>query len=212
MTPGDRWPRRRFFRRYARVILSLMNVPLTHAAEGLERRAFSVADVIRMVEIGVLGRDERFELIGGEIVPMSPKDRRHELVKSGLCEMLFDGRPTDIRIMVETTLYLSRDGFVEPDIVLVPRAAVFERLAPTDVRLVVEISHSTLAFDLGRKATIYAAHHVPEMWVIDAAGLVTHVHRDPRGDRFADIRVVPPNEALMPFGPSGRPIRLADLS
>jgi len=27
-----------------------MNVPLTHAAEGLERRAFTVADVIRMVE------------------------------------------------------------------------------------------------------------------------------------------------------------------
>lgn len=59
-----------------------MNIPLTHAAEGLERRAFTVDDVVAMVEMGVLGREERFELIGGEIVPMSPKGLRHEKLKT----------------------------------------------------------------------------------------------------------------------------------
>jgi len=55
-----------------------MNNRVTHAAGRLERRAFTVSDVSRMVDAGVLGRDQRFEPIGGEIVPMSPDGIRHE--------------------------------------------------------------------------------------------------------------------------------------
>jgi hypothetical protein len=50
----------------------------TLAAEGLPRRAFTVAEVERMVEVGLLPEDERVELIGGELVPMSPKVIRPE--------------------------------------------------------------------------------------------------------------------------------------
>ena len=56
----------------------------TSAADGLPRRAFSVADVERMVQVGLIGPDERIELIGGEIVPMSPKGIRHAVVKQAL--------------------------------------------------------------------------------------------------------------------------------
>ena len=34
-----------------------------------------------MVAEGIILEDERFEMIGGEVVPMSPKGNRHELVK-----------------------------------------------------------------------------------------------------------------------------------
>ena len=37
-----------------------------------------------MVAKGIIAKDERFELIGGEVVPMSPKGARHELVKKAL--------------------------------------------------------------------------------------------------------------------------------
>lgn len=65
----------------------------TNEAEGLPRRRFTVAELERMVEAGLLQEDERIELIGGEIVPMSPKGdviehlRRHDgrgRVRSGL--------------------------------------------------------------------------------------------------------------------------------
>ena len=46
---------------------------LTRAAEGLPRRRFTVAEVEAMVGAGILDADERVELIGGELVPMSPK-------------------------------------------------------------------------------------------------------------------------------------------
>ena len=57
-----------------------MNVPLhsrsTQAAEGLPRRRFTVAELDAMVEAGIMDEDERVELIGGELVPMSPASRR----------------------------------------------------------------------------------------------------------------------------------------
>jgi hypothetical protein len=61
-----------------------MNVAWTRAAEGFPRRAFTVADVQRMIEAGILGEEERFELIKGEIVPMSPSHDLHERLKSAL--------------------------------------------------------------------------------------------------------------------------------
>ena len=64
-------------------------VPPTHhdttrAAEGMGRRAWTMTDVERMIAAGILRDDERFELIGGEIVPMSPKGAWHENVKRAL--------------------------------------------------------------------------------------------------------------------------------
>jgi Uma2 family endonuclease len=53
----------------------------TTAAEGLPRRRFTVAELEQMVAAGILDEDERVELIGGEIVPMSPKGNQHEIVK-----------------------------------------------------------------------------------------------------------------------------------
>ena len=45
----------------------------TQAAEGMLRRRFTVEELEAMVAAGILGEDERIELIGGEVVPMSPK-------------------------------------------------------------------------------------------------------------------------------------------
>jgi hypothetical protein len=44
----------------------------TQAAEGLPRRRWSVAEIREMVAKGIILEDERFELTGGEVVPMSP--------------------------------------------------------------------------------------------------------------------------------------------
>ena len=54
----------------------------TQAAEGLRRRRFTVAEIESMVASGIIAEDERIELIGGEVVPMSPKGRRHEVLRS----------------------------------------------------------------------------------------------------------------------------------
>jgi Uma2 family endonuclease len=169
-----------------------MNVPVTHAAEGLDRRAFTVEDVIRMVELGILGRNERFELIGGEIVPMSPKGIRHERLKQWLMERLVKGLPGHLQTIPETTFYLSANTFIEPDFVVYPRASGLENLSPETCLLAVEIADASLAYDLGRKAELYAEFGIGELWVIDVRDLSVTRHRLPEGGRYSAVERVGP--------------------
>lgn len=43
-----------------------MSMQLTREARGLDRRAFTVDEVERMLEAGILDWDDKFELIGGK--------------------------------------------------------------------------------------------------------------------------------------------------
>ena len=60
-----------------------MRTNVTRAAEGFDRRSFTVAEILRMQDAGIVSEDENFELIEGEIVPMQAKTHIHELVEVG---------------------------------------------------------------------------------------------------------------------------------
>jgi hypothetical protein len=54
-----------------------MRANVTRAAEGLDRRAFTVDEVLRMEAAGILSEDENLELIEGELAPMRSKTHAH---------------------------------------------------------------------------------------------------------------------------------------
>jgi Uma2 family endonuclease len=168
----------------------------TQAADGMPRRPWTVAEIEAMVAAGIIDEDERFELIGGEVVPMSPKGARHEMVKGDLNEHFQEARPRDLRIMQETTLRLDENSFVEPDFCVFPR-----EIAPGDVRghdvlLAIEIADTSLRYDLGRKIGIYAAFGVPEVWVINANTLVTHIHRTLGAEGYRTVFEAGPTDGI----------------
>jgi Uma2 family endonuclease len=175
----------------------------TQAAEGLMRRRWSVAEIEEIVKAGILAEDERFELIGGEIVPMSPKGIRHERVKGTLAEYWYRRLPTEIGLIPETTFRLDEDTFVEPDFVFFKKADGLANLKPKTCLLAVEVADSSLAYDLHRKAHLYAVFGVREVWVINAQTLTTHVHRRPGIDGHQDKPEIAPDQALVPdFAPA----------
>ncbi|BBF94333.1 Uma2 family endonuclease [Blastochloris tepida] len=188
------------------------DLPLTtQAAEGLMRRRWSVAEIEAMVEAGVLAEDERFELIGGEIVPMSPKGILHETLKISLARFWNRRLPDDIVLAQETTFRLNQDTFVEPDFVFFRRADGLAALSPATALLAVEIADSSLAYDLDRKTRIYAAAGVREVWVIEAKSLTTHIRRGAGIDGYREQFTVGPDETLaMSFAPA-LDLRLAAL-
>jgi Uma2 family endonuclease len=95
-----------------------MRGSVTRAAEGFDRRAFTVDEVLRMQEAGIISEDENFELIEGEIVPMQAKTHAHELLKSALNIAVVRALPDRLWVGVETTIYLTPNTFVEPDLVV----------------------------------------------------------------------------------------------
>src|ERR1700679_180837 len=113
-------------------------VRVTSAAEGLPRRRFTIAEVEAMVAAGVMEEDERVELIGGELVPMSTKGIQHEVAKAALVDRWNRHRPDTSRLAPETTFRLSDDTYLEPDVVVYPREPRLKGLTGANVLLVVE--------------------------------------------------------------------------
>ena len=195
--------------------ISSMNAPFsprsTQAAEGLPRRRFTVAEIEAIVAAGVIDEDERFELIGGEVVPMSPKGIRHELVKAALIR-LWASASNNAILAPETTFHLSDDTFLEPDILIYSRDIVLAGVSGPNVLLVVEVSDSSLSYDLGRKADLYASFGVRELWVIDAASLEARTFATPSTEGYRECVDVPPHETLKPmFAPDVFSLKLEDI-
>jgi Uma2 family endonuclease len=170
----------------------------TTAVEGLPRRCFTMAELEQMAAAGILHEDERIELIGGDIVPMSPKGNHHEILKTVLTIYWARILPADLQFTTETTFRLSQDTYLEPDFVVYPKSTGLAGLSAETARLVVEIADTSLAFDLGRKAGLYAAFGVAELWVINAVTLQTRIHREPTPTGYRSVIDLPAGQRLVP--------------
>ena len=141
---------------------------VTQAAEGLERRRWTVAEIEAMVAAGIIDEDERFELIDGDAVPMSPKGLRHEVIKASLNKWWMQRMPSGFNLIPETTFRLDTTSFIEPDFVFFSNTTKLADLKPANTLLCVEVADTSLRYDTGRKATLYATHGVCELWAINA--------------------------------------------
>ena len=175
-----------------------MTIHVTRAAEGLDRRAFTIADMERMVKDGILDGDERLELLGGEFVPMSAKGSRHEAIKAAL--NVYWGRvcPDGFLFVPETGLRLDPLHYLEPDFIVVARTKRLAEIGGPDVLLAVEVADSSLDYDLRRKPLVYAAFGVRELWVIDAARRVVHCHEGAGPQGYTEVRECGADEHLVP--------------
>jgi Uma2 family endonuclease len=172
---------------------------VTSAAEGLPRRRFTVAEVEAMAAAGVMEEDERVELIGGELVPMSPKGNQHEVVKIALLRRWYRAAPPEYDLAPETTYRLSDDTYLEPDVVVFPSALEPKDLTGSNVLLVVEIADSSRRYDMGRKAALYASFGIRDLWVIDAVKLTARVFRQPAVGGYGEIRDFTATEQIVPL-------------
>lgn len=78
---------------------------------------------------------------------------------------------------------------------------------PTDILLVVEVSHTTLRFDRITKAAPYAAANIPEYWIYVVTSRQFVVHRQPSPSGYADVLTY---EAGQPVAPLALPVCLVD--
>ena len=183
----------------------------TRGGEGYDRAAFTIADVERMVEHGILPDDNSFELWEGEIVPKVTKNDPHELWKARLALWFYETLGRRLRVSVEPTLRLTPKVFVEPDLLVHPRELATSRVRGPEVSLVVEVASSSLPRDLAGKAVLYARHGVPDYWVVDADRERAFLHAAPVGDAYTEVVERSGADRLaLPFDPT-LGFRLADL-
>src|ERR1700722_675530 len=170
--------------------------PPTQAADGLPRWRWTVDEIERMAAEGYFQENDRFELLGGEIVPMSPKGRRHEIIRGELTLRLARSTPKDIFVVSEPQFNLADDTYLNPDILVHPASLKTPDVRGADALLVIEVADPSLRYDLNTKAPIYATHGVREYWVINAGTLSTMVHKEPSDQAYGFVQEVAPNAML----------------
>jgi Uma2 family endonuclease len=194
-----------------------MNIAVARAADGLPRRAFTVDDIHRMMKSGIFGEDERFELIEGDLVMMSPKRVAHERIKNTLTTALVRAAPDHSFVSVEGTIQLAHDILVEPDLAVISKSVydvapdTFAQPRPEDVLLLIEVAASSMRYDRSIKARLYARHGIREFWVIDAKRCFTWIHTGSSGDGWTSIVERGPKETLTTTALPNFDIRLGEM-
>jgi Uma2 family endonuclease len=181
----------------------------------LKRRRFTLDQYHRMGQTGILGADDRVELVDGEVVELSVLKSRHASTVARLSH-LFSTR-LDRRAVVwsQNPLLLTRHASeAVPDLMLLaPRADFYVGALPEppNVRLLVEVADESLYYDRQRKLPLYARAGVAESWLANVDTRRLEIHRNPGRLRYRSVRLPTPSETFAPAAFPEVKLTLRDL-
>lgn len=147
-----------------------------------------------MAEAGILGEDDRVELLGGTLIAMSPIGDPHIRCVNRLTRLLVTRTSEDLAVSVQNPVRLGPHDEPEPDVVVTTALGGAPR--PDEVLLLIEVADATLAYDRDIKLPRYAAAGIPEVWIVDLAGVQVEVHREPREAVYRSRRLAGPGDML----------------
>ena len=164
------------------------------------RHRLGVDEYHRMVEAGVFGKDDRIELIDGDLIDMAPIGQGHAAIVGGLNEALFMACAGRAIIWPQNPIRLDRSSEPQPDLAVLRRRADFyatgERPGPADILLLVEVAGSSLRFDQTVKLPLYARAGIAEVWIVDLQRCVLDAYRKPDGDAYGEMTTHQPGDRI----------------
>ncbi len=180
---------------------------LTRKDYGVQSPAlFSVVEFQQIVDTGVFA-GSRVELVEGMVVRMSPAMSRHMRIQRQLAfdlHAIFSDGINGWVATFEASVQFAAQTLRDLDVAIVRGLAETETyLDPANVLLAVEVSSTTLRYDLDDKRIEYARGGIPHYWVVDVATESVHVFGDPIDGDYTARRRVPFGEPLVVPGSDG---------
>ncbi len=179
---------------------------------------WTVKQYLRLAELGVF-RNRRVELIEGVIIKMPPMLSRHAVTirKVQLPLDRIFGPAHWVRLQMP--LQFGRRSAPEPDVAVVAGSEDDYLAAhPSTALLIVEVSESSLSYDRGRKASLYARAGIEDYWIVNLVQRQLEVRRNPIADpaqrygfRFADVTVLSLADHVAPLAVPTANIAVSDL-
>jgi Uma2 family endonuclease len=185
-------------------------------ATGLNRHLYTRDEYYRVAEAGVFDQS-RVELIEGEIIEMAPMGDSHAAIPEPLVVILQAAFGPSASVRNQMPVRLgddARPSEPEPDIAVVAgtwRDYLSRKAGSADIKLLVEIADSTLAYDWRVKAALYAAAGVPEYWIVNLVDVQLEIHRDPSATGYRTILIRKSGESVEPLLAPNKTIAVADF-
>ncbi len=143
-----------------------------------------------MIEAGLLA-GRQVELLDGNIIDMAPELPIHRATYRRGVRYLESMLGNRVVIFSSAPIVLARNSEPQPDICIAvsPESRYDERHPePADIYWLIEVSNSTLSYDLEEKASLYALYSIKEYWVIDLPNSQLWVHRQPVQGQYKSVR------------------------
>ena len=182
------------------------DILVKHTPTGPRRRLWTVDEIEALRVAGALDV-ERLELIEGELYDKM-KNRPHVIAQHRIGRVLFEVFGVD-RVATESTIAVAEGDRPAsdpvPDLVVTNRGVetYLNVPRPEDVSLIVEVSDTTLRYDLRTTAALYARAGIIEYWVADLNGRRLVVHRQPEQGRYTSVVSYTANETVTPVAAPG---------
>lgn len=154
----------------------------------LLRRKFTVQEYHLMIDAGILGEDDRVELIEGEIIQMAAIGKRHATTVRRLIHRWRDLPKNQAILDIQDPVELTPRTEPEPDVVLLRFREDYYATAhptPADVLLLVEVADSSIDYDRQVKTPIYARSNIAEVWIVDLTRDCLIVYREPTPEGYS---------------------------
>ena len=154
------------------------------------KHPFTVDQYHKMVDAGILGKEDRVELIEGEIVKMSAMGSRQAEAVRRLTELFVQALGKRAVVSIQLPVDLPPHSVPEPDVAVVGRRDDYSRRHPTseDVLLAIEVTDTSQKKDREVKRHLYARHRIREYWIVNVEKDRIEVHRSSDGEDYTDIR------------------------
>jgi len=171
-------------------------------------------------ELGIFRPDERLELIRGEVVQKgSPQKRWHFAAITRGAKLLEAVFGPEFYICPQGPMRISETSIPEPDLLVVVGSSddYSDHPGPGDVRLLVEIADTTLRFDRGTKAALYAEAGIADYWIENLPERRLEVYRDPAplpdgsGFGYHSVASYTEKETVTPLAAPQAVILVADI-
>jgi Uma2 family endonuclease len=177
------------------------------------RRLFTVDEYHRMFEGGILGDDERVELLEGVIVVLPSQNPPHASAIQRLTKWLVRQLDDSLALLPQLPVTLGHRSEPVPDLAVVKAEDITRKALPRTALLVIEVADTSLRKDRGLKGGLYARFGIPEYWIVNVQDSTVEVHRDPDPERgrYRTLLTVARGETLVPVSVPGVTISLSDL-
>jgi len=170
-------------------------------ARALIRRRFTVDEYHRMAKAGILGEDDRVELIEGEIVQMTPIGSRHAACVMRLIRLFSTQPRPDVLVNAQNPVRISEYSEPQPDVALLryrPDFYAGSHPGAEDVLLLVEVAETSAEYDRQVKVPLYGRGGIREVWLVDLATEAVEVYRKPSPEGYKEVRRLGRGQTLSP--------------
>lgn len=190
-------------------------IEIPQEAVALPHKLWTREECEQLERIGMVDVN-RYELIEGELIHKMSKNSPHMLSVVLLYGWLQDvfGR---LFVVPEPTIDVRPEdnptSAPEPDAIVLTRSlrGMVGRPRPQEIRLLAEVSSTTLPFDLATKSKLYARSGIVEYWVLDLDGGRLIVHRDPGGGIYRSVQAYGENEFVTCLAAPDHEVRVGEL-